>query len=72
MNHVFPESEHLQSVFEVLEKKYWLYRAFSNEEVSENLKVAAVHKNLKDAELRSTCRGLLQPRTSSEVSGARW
>ena len=37
------------SAFGVFER---LYRALSNEEVPENLKVAVAHKNLQDAELR--------------------
>ena len=52
LSHVFPEVDQLQSASEVFEKNCRLYRALSNEEVSENLKVAIVHKNLQDAELR--------------------
>ena len=51
MSPVFREGDWLQSAFEVFEKKCRLYRALSDEEVSENLKVAVVHKNLQDAEL---------------------
>ena len=36
MSHVFPEGEQLQKVLEVFEKKCRLYRAHSDEEVSEN------------------------------------
>ena len=67
-SHVLRESEPLQIAFEVFEKKCSLYRAHSNEEASENLKVAVVHKNLQDTELRSTCWGPLQPWTASPVS----
>ena len=50
--HVFSEGDQLHSAFEVFEKKRRLHRALSDEEVSENLKVAVVHKKLQDAELR--------------------
>ena len=48
----FPEGEQLQSAFEVFEKRCRLYKAVCEEEVSENLKVVVVHKNLQDSELR--------------------
>ena len=51
VSHVFPLGEEQQSAFEVFERKCRLYRALSNEEVSENLKVAVAHKNLQDAGL---------------------
>ena len=51
MSHVLLEGEKLQSAFEVNEKKCILYRTLSNEEASENLEIAAVHKNLQDAQL---------------------
>ena len=55
VNYVFPESNSWEVHFEVFEKTCWLYRlytAISDEDVSENLKVAVVHKNLQDAELQ--------------------
>ena len=52
MSHVILEDEQQQSAVQVFMRKCRLYRALSDEEVSENLKVAVVHKNLQDAELR--------------------
>ena len=53
MKHVVLEGDLLQSASEVFEKKCRLYRAPSDEAVSENIKVAVVHKNLQDAELQT-------------------
>ena len=53
MSHVFPLRAQLQSAFfEAFEKTCRLYRAHSNEEMSENLKEAVVHKNLQDVDFR--------------------
>ena len=41
MNHVLPEGDQLQSAFGEFEKKCRLYKALSDEDASENLKVAA-------------------------------
>ena len=61
MSHVFREGEQLQSGFEVFELKCRLYRAISNEEVPENLKVAIVHRNLQDLALEAQTEVLRNP-----------
>ena len=44
MNYLFPEGDRLQSAFEVFKKKCRLYRAPSDNAVSENLKGQGVHQ----------------------------
>ena len=44
MNHVLLEGDQLQSALEVFKKTCRLHRAFSDEDVSGNLKVAVAHE----------------------------